>query len=283
MLIMDTLAQIAHKYTVLLVDITGVLSDGKQYNQHAIQTLLKYKILGKKIVLFCNYPRDAKALVYETNLNEECYNYIWTSGEYMKHTLCRQSKPLKFFFINNHAHVWCDVSAQDSCMQVNTAEECDFIVIEDFPVSGMNTNHHLIEEYALSLKNYDKPIICLSREKQDVYGTHMVYQIGELGELCENMGMKVTYLGKGEKAFYKSCLSHCAIDIERDKILFIGDNLITDITATQEFVKKYEEINGVKLHLDTALMSGGLYNTVEKTLHEIELSGVKPTYVISSL
>lgn len=283
MLIMETLSQIAHKYTTFLVDITGVLSDGKQYNPQAIQALISYKILGKKIVLLNNYPRDSHSLIQETHINEECYTHIWTSGEYMKHTLCKQSKPLKFFFINSHTHLWCNSSSKDSCTQVDNVSECDFIVIEDFPVAGMYTNHQLIEEYASSLKYYEKPIICLSREKQDIYGSHITYQIGELGELCEKIGIKVTYIGKGDKSFYKSCFTHCSIDPTSDSILLIGDNLLTDIATAQNFVQMYESINNTTLNLHTALITSGIYHNSDKALHEINLHNIKPTYLSHSL
>lgn len=265
MLTVDSIIQHIDQYDTLLIDIFGTIHNGKTFYPKALQALLKCKTLGKKIILMSNSSLPSISLLNDINLNIETYPRVYTSGDYLQYALNKQTHNLKIFFIQNQPQSW--LNDIPHCTQVNNPDECDFMVLVDFPNEGMRTSASMIKDYAKSIIQYKKPIICLNSEKMEKHTDHNVHSIGALAFACSSFRGKINYIGKPERNFYQACFAKHNIDPNVNKILAIGDNMFTDIAGAAQF------------NIDTALITHGIYNNTRQYLQDVMRLELEPKYI----
>ena len=89
------ISQIIEDYDLLILDIWGVIHDGKSLYPDVKETLRYIKSKNKKICLLSNAPRRAnkvKQFLEEMLITQDCYDFLLTSGEAVYQHLDRNAE-----------------------------------------------------------------------------------------------------------------------------------------------------------------------------------------------
>jgi len=207
------LNKIYSKFDIFFVDLWGVVHNGIECYSNSLKALKNIE-KRKKIILISNAPRPSHSVqkfLNKINFNKKFYNLLITSGDLINLGLKKTS-------LNNANFVVC---------------------------TGVNNNKDSLSKYVPILKKIKKrnlKMICANPDLIVHRGDRTEYCAGSIAKLYEKMGGKVKYFGKPYKYFYEYI---CSVlkkkyrkNINKNKILVIGDNLNTDIFGANNFKVK---------------------------------------------
>ncbi|MDR0630907.1 MAG: TIGR01459 family HAD-type hydrolase [Holosporales bacterium] len=257
-MIYKTLIPLINEYDSFLIDVYGVLYDGRDFYKGVPELLEKIIKAGKRVVILsnttlvssvCQTKYEAKGVIKGIH-----YNEFLSSGEVFKRTM--QDSLVGFqtyiqIFNKNY-----EIFESSGLTEIDTIQNADFVYVGDlnnetvYYVDNLKTKsgnpisienilktsindvdefNNLIEVFEKCLK-YKKPFVIVN---PDIFATESINGSrktilcqGAIGEFYENLGGKVIYFGKPHKAIYdyaKQHLDGC------HKTAMIGDTTWTDI------------------------------------------------------
>ena len=216
----DGLREIQEKYDVFFIDLWGVIHNGVKLYPEAIEVLMNLYKLKKRFVLMSNAPRpskNVKKFLLNLKMDKIFVKNVFTSGEAALKSL-QENIYGKYFF---HLGPKRDNSLFEGFEQNKKGlEEADFILC-----SGFLDNHEdSLDYYKDLLKKYiGLKMICTNPDLIVHRGSIKEYCAGTLAAIFQELGGKVIYFGKPYPEIYKFCIK------KDEKILVIGDNILTDI------------------------------------------------------
>jgi len=233
------LNKIYSKFDIFFVDLWGVVHNGIECYSDALKALKNIK-KSKKIILISNAPRPSDSVqkfLNKINFSKKFYNKLITSGDltrfYLK-SFCKN----KYFY-----HLGPD---KDKNLFINLGLKKTPLNNADFVVcTGVNNNKDNLNKYFPILKKIKKrnlKMICANPDLIVHRGDRIEYCAGSIAKLYEKMGGTVKYFGKPYKNFYEYIYEiikkKYQKNINKNKILVIGDNLNTDILGANNFKVK---------------------------------------------
>ena len=233
------LNKIYSKFDIFFVDLWGVVHNGIECYSEALKVLKNIK-KNKKIILISNAPRPSNSVqkfLNKIKFKRKLYNLLITSGDSTRHYLKALSKNKSFYHLGpkRDKSLFMDLGLKKS--SINNA---DFVVC-----TGVNNNKDNLSKYIPTLKKIKKKnlkMICANPDLIVHRGNRTEYCAGSIAKLYEKMGGKVKYFGKPYKYFYKYIYDlikkKYRKNINKKKILVIGDNLNTDILGSNNFKVK---------------------------------------------
>lgn len=233
------LNKIYSKFDIFFVDLWGVVHNGIECYSEALKVLKNIK-KNKKIILISNAPRPSNSVqkfLNKIKFKRKLYNLLITSGDSTRHYLKALSKNKSFYHLGpkRDKSLFMDLGLKKS--SINNA---DFVVC-----TGVNNNKDNLSKYIPTLKKIKKKnlkMICANPDLIVHRGNRTEYCAGSIAKLYEKMGGKVKYFGKPYKYFYKYIYDlikkKYRKNINKKKILVIGDNLKTDILGSNNFKVK---------------------------------------------
>ena len=233
------LNKIYSKFDIFFVDLWGVVHNGIECYSEALKVLKNIK-KNKKIILISNAPRPSNSVqkfLNKIKFKRKLYNLLITSGDSTRHYLKALSKNKSFYHLGpkRDKSLFMDLGLKKS--SINNA---DFVVC-----TGVNNNKDNLSKYIPTLKKIKKKnlkMICANQDLIFHRGNRTEYCAGSIAKLYEKMGGKVKYFGKPYKYFYKYIYDlikkKYRKNINKKKILVIGDNLNTDILGSNNFKVK---------------------------------------------
>jgi HAD superfamily hydrolase (TIGR01459 family) len=233
------LNKIYSKFDIFFVDLWGVVHNGIECYSEALKVLKNIK-KNKKIILISNAPRPSNSVqkfLNKIKFKRKLYNLLITSGDSTRHYLKVLSKNKSFYHLGpkRDKSLFMDLGLKKS--SINNA---DFVVC-----TGVNNNKDNLSKYIPTLKKIKKKnlkMICANPDLIVHRGNRTEYCAGSIAKLYEKMGGKVKYFGKPYKYFYKYIYDlikkKYRKNINKKKILVIGDNLNTDILGSNNFKVK---------------------------------------------
>ena len=233
------LNKIYSKFDIFFVDLWGVVHNGIECYSDALKALKNIK-KNKKIILISNAPRPSNSVqkfLNKIKFKRKLYNLLITSGDSTRHYLKALSKNKSFYHLGpkRDKSLFMDLGLKKS--SINNA---DFVVC-----TGVNNNKDNLSKYIPTLKKIKKKnlkMICANPDLIVHRGNRTEYCAGSIAKLYEKMGGKVKYFGKPYKYFYKYIYDlikkKYRKNINKRKILVIGDNLNTDILGSNNFKVK---------------------------------------------
>ena len=96
------LREIANSFDLFYIDIWGVLHNGIELNQDAVNVLFELDKLGKEYVLLTNAPRpnyDVIKFLEKLGLDNKESSKVYTSGQGSLNYLSNEKKDIKFFHL----------------------------------------------------------------------------------------------------------------------------------------------------------------------------------------
>lgn len=248
--LINSLSEISEKYTLFVLDMWGVLYNGTGLYENVLDCLKALKEKDKKIILLSNAPRTNPYVVenLETSgLTGDLYDAILTSGDLTNQFLKSAERKMHFngqkvYFIGAERHLVLFEGA--GLDVVDNPQEADFVLMTGPREIGEHLTDFKAELEACS--DYHLPMICANPDKYVMVEGQKQVCGGLLAQYYQNLGQKVQYFGKPYGMTYKAVQSFFP-DVEREKIIVIGDALETDIKG------------GVQANLDSILIAGGIH------------------------
>ncbi|PPR78047.1 MAG: hypothetical protein CFH01_01219 [Alphaproteobacteria bacterium MarineAlpha2_Bin1] len=235
-------------YSVIILDLWGVVHDGEKPYHGVVQSMQMLKSSGKKIILLSNSPRRSKAVVDQINkigIPDNLYDKIITSGELIFNFLNRSSKNFgskKYYKISPLGKDFLTDDLIDS--ETDNIKNADYILL----IGPKNDENDLVEDYygilrsgtELSLK-----LVCANPDLYVIKGDKFVLCAGAIANKYEEMGGKIISLGKPNKAAYLECRSMFR-NYDFNDFIAIGDSPLTDIKgANQSGIDSVFILNGM--------------------------------------
>lgn len=230
------LAEIAGDYDALFCDVWGVLHNGVRSWTAAWKALAAEREAGRAVVLITNAPRP-KGPVSEQlaslGVPDEAYDDIVTSGDVTR-ALIGENARMIF-----HVGPDRDMSLYDG-LDVELVEEreaatvvCTGLFDDDTETPADYT------EMLQRLRARNLPFICANPDIVVERGDRLVYCAGALAKDYGLMGGRTLIAGKPHAPIYREAIVRAAAvlgrDVERDRILAIGDGLTTDVKGAMDY------------------------------------------------
>ena len=214
------LSEIDHKYDVFLIDLWGVVHNGKQLYPGAIEVLENLNKLNKRFVLLSNAPRPSKNVekfLLNLKMNKIFAKTVFTSGEAALKSLQKNIYGKKFYHLGPKR----DRDLFKGFEKNKTSlDKSDFILCTGLFEDKENS----LDFYKDILqKHIHLKMVCTNPDLVVHRGSSKEYCAGTLAAIFEKLGGKVVYFGKPYPAIYNFCIK------KNETVLAIGDNIRTDI------------------------------------------------------
>ncbi len=248
--IITRLSAVTDRYDGLIVDLWGVLHDGRTPYAGAVEALRALRARGKKIALLSNSSvvvPDAQAHLRQIGFAPELYDHLLTSGSLVDQAL-RDDPAL---WLPGKAGRIYMVGVPNLFTQFRNPN----LALVDRPEqAGLVLNGWYSDEQAAVAAWQDAmrhwialglPMVCINPDREVIHHGMLELCPGVFAAAYEELGGKVHSYGKPHAPAFRAALA--ALALPKEKVAMIGDNLLTDIKGGADF------------GLDTILITGGVH------------------------
>jgi HAD superfamily hydrolase (TIGR01459 family) len=229
------LGQVADEYDALLVDIWGVIHNGRVPFVDAVAALERFREERGPIVLISNSPRPSIAIPEqfdEVGVPHTFYDAIVTSGDATIDELARRA-PGPAFKLGPDRD---DRLYKDLDLNFTELEQAKFIACTGL----FDDENETPDDYTDLLgqaRELGLPLVCANPDIRAKRGDKLIYCGGALAQSYEDMGGEVIYAGKPHEPIYRLSRAWfkeiAGYDIDKSRVLAIGDNIHTDLLGAQ--------------------------------------------------
>lgn len=271
--VLSGLAEIAPRYDGYILDLWGVIHDGRTVYPGVIDALEHLGALGKPVVMLSNAPRRAWSLVHQMDaigIPRGLYGGVMSSGEAVHRELARRSDPW-FADLGRrcyHLGAESDLNLFEGLdlELVSAVAEAEFVVN-----SGPDHFAASVEEYQPVLERMATrhlPMICANPDIIVIHQGRAQICAGALAQFYETLGGQVRSRGKPDPAIYADCLELLGIT-DRRRVLAVGDGLATDVTGA------------FRAGIDCLFCTGGIHGAEIGTAYGVRPDAVRVAAVIA--
>ena len=248
----EGLSSIADNYQLFYIDLWGVIHNGINLHDEAVNVLKQITKMNKNYVLLTNAPRpnsSVKNFLENMGLEREIREHVFTSGEAALNYLKKNFLDKKFFHVGPPRDF--DLFKDFEKNKSNDINKSDYILC-----TGLfdENNKDLIFYKNLFDKHLKKKMICTNPDLIVDRGNKRELCAGSVAMVFEKMGGEVVYFGKPYPEVYNQSFNN-----KGKKILSVGDNFNTDIKGAN------------LLNYDSLIISNGIHKS------EIEKHGIEKT------
>lgn len=270
------LETIVKNYDALLIDLWGVIHDGYAPYENAINFINKMVSDKKPITFLSNSPRPglvSKKILMDWGINLENIT-IYTSGDAVREQLVTWDDEVfsklgkKFYHLSEIRNT--DLLSNLNVDRTDDITEANFLLLTAYIDDDENieTFDYLFQE-AISL---NIPAICANPDLTIQHGPQMRYCAGTFAERYKKLGGTVYYYGKPYQKVYDTVINkYLAMNIQKSKILMIGDTLETDIKGAEN------------ANIDSALVLTGngkaIHEKIKSGESDIFANNATPTWI----
>ena len=241
---------VACNYRGFLVDLWGVLHDGRRPYPEALEVLDRVRRSGASVCLLSNSPRrisNVAELLAGMDIGPERYDHLVTSGEMTLEALSNPADVWHRSLGNRYLHLGPDhgFGLLDSLDRelVVAPQAADFVLVTGTEKGQVLADYagQLAECAALGL-----PMVCANPDLVVTVAGNTAVCAGTLARHYEALGGSVRYHGKPDQAVYSRCLSE--LGLGPAALLAIGDSLRTDIAGARA------------VGMDALFIAGGIHS-----------------------
>jgi len=271
------LSQLADQYDALLCDVWGVIHNGRESFPAACAALARWRAEVGPVVLISNAPRPSLAIhsqLDQLKVPRESWTAFVTSGDATRALLAERAP----------GPCWSIGPARDAPLYDGLglgfadAEDAAFVCVTGPYDDTVETPEDYRGRFEVAVDR-GLEMICANPDRVVQRGDQLIYCGGALADLYEDMGGRVLMAGKPYAPIYDLAL-HEAGDTPKNRVLCIGDGVITDVKGADDqgldclFIAK-------GIHGDAAMRDGRLDPAlVEQLLAEEDVSA---KYAMSDL
>jgi HAD superfamily hydrolase (TIGR01459 family) len=228
------IADLIDAFDIFFLDQFGVLHDGAAPYPGALQFLREIKAARKKIVILSNSGKRAaenEKRMVQLGFKQEMWDLFLSSGEAAWRMFAegKDFKPgMKCFLLSRDN----DRSAVDGLdlEVVEDAARADVILIAASEGDRVGLDHY--RQMLTPAAKSGIPCICTNPDKLMLTRAGPKFGAGRIAELYEEMGGKVTWIGKPFPAIYEAALKSIG-GPSRERVLCIGDSPEHDIAGAR--------------------------------------------------
>jgi HAD superfamily hydrolase (TIGR01459 family) len=223
------ITEISADYDGYVIDLWGVMHDGTTAYPHAKEAIAQLAAQGKRVVFLSNAPRRAemaRVTLDAFDIPRAHYQEVISSGEVAyDHLKSGSVYGKRYYYLGPSKDE--EVLDGTECVRVETPEEADFILNAGFEYDFQPVEE--IETLLQKLLACELPLICINPDLEVVKidGTRM-WCAGWVAQRYDALGGKVVYYGKPHVDVYAAAFARLD-GVAKERILAIGDNLLTDI------------------------------------------------------
>lgn len=246
--IIDQLSEISDGYDAIFCDLWGCYHNGVEVYAAAVAACEAFKAKGGAVILLTNAPRPApsvKRMLDRMGAPEGSYDQIVSSGAACQAALTGGRFGDRFHYVgpDRDLHMLGDIGLAHVPLEDATA-----ILLTGLRDDSIEGPEHYAGEIA-DWAARGLPVLCANPDIVVDRGHDRLWCAGAIARDYEAAGGEVIYFGKPHLPVYDRChevLRELGRDIPKDRVLAIGDGIVTDVPG------------GIAAGLDTLFVTGGL-------------------------
>ena len=228
--ILETIAPLASRYNVWLLDIWGVLHNGVRPFPHAVDACRRFRQQGGAIILVSNSPRPRAGVIEQLTqigVPAECYDDVVTSGDVTR-TLVSAYAGEKVFHLGPER----DKRFFDGLpITLGTPDDSSAVVCTGLVDDDTETPDDYIDILKI-FQPRNLNFICANPDIIVERGNKLIYCAGALAKVYTELGGSVQYAGKPHAPIYELALSFSHRYVAAPhRYVAIGDGIHTDIAG----------------------------------------------------
>jgi HAD superfamily hydrolase (TIGR01459 family) len=275
--IITPMKEIVKNYDALIFDIWGVIYEGFEPFEGAIDFLNQMILDNKQIVFLSNTPRPSDLIKKRFSswklMNSENVNF-YTSGEQIRQQFIDWDDHIfknlgkNFYYLGEDRNK--DLLEGLEVKGIQNIEDADFLLLSLYMDEGEDLSYY--DELFKQAIDLNIPAICANPDVEINYNNKIRYCSGAFAARYSNFGGNVYYYGKPEVDIFNIVFNKYLSKYENKKILMVGDTIETDIKGA------------TKVGIDSALVLTGNGNKIAKRINNneqdiFENSQPKPTWI----
>ena len=284
----QTLASIENYFDTFILDLWGVIHNGKKAYKDAINCIEELYKLNKNIILISNSSRNNILTIKkleEFGFSSELFTKVLTSGqtvwEELKYPTLEWSKKLGsscYHLTKSLKKTEYNFTKGLNKILVDKLSSADFIIASsaDPLIPALDYIPFLKEAYENKL-----PFICVNPDYESIEknkNNEKIICMGTIGKLYESFGGKVHILGKPSKHIYEKA-TKSIINFEKSRTIAIGDSVSHDIVGAYNFgIKSILITSGI--HKDVFQSKNLNFN---EAIDELSEFNIKADYMCDKL
>jgi HAD superfamily hydrolase (TIGR01459 family) len=229
--ILESIAPLAPRYDVWLLDIWGVLHNGVRPFPGAVDACRRFRQKGGVIILVSNSPRPRQGVIEQLTqigVPEECYDGVVTSGDVTRTLVSAHAGETVFHLGPERDKRFFDgIPVAFGDLDDSTAVVCTGLVDDD-----TETPDNYIDIIA-NAREMNLEFICANPDIIVERGDKLIYCAGALAKNYAELGGSIIYAGKPHAPIYDLALalSQSFGGFPRHRVVAIGDGIRTDIAG----------------------------------------------------
>lgn len=280
------LREIAAEYDGFILDLWGVLHDGRAPFPGVLDCLERLRAEGKRTTILSNAPRRAalvEARVAEIGIPRSLYDHLMSSGEETWQHLSRRVDPFYAALGSTCYHIGPqrddNMLAGIGLRRVTEVAEADFVL--NTGPSEFDATVAQYEPMLQAARARDLPMVCANPDLVVIHSGRRAICAGALAQRYEEIGGAVRWHGKPFPSIYETCFGLLGI-ADRGRILAIGDSLRTDIAGANAVgIASVLVLGGI--HGEELGVAQGVLPDPAKLEAAVAASGQRPSYAIAHL
>jgi HAD superfamily hydrolase (TIGR01459 family) len=226
------LSALASDYDALLVDVWGVVHNGVTAFAPATDALTRFRReTGGRVVLITNAPRPAPPIVEQLGtlgVPDDAFDAVVTSGDVTRGQIAGLGAAALY-----HIGPERDLSLYEGLgVRLVAPEDAEAICCTGL-FDDYNETPEDYRDRLAALAGRGLPLVCANPDIVVQRGGDRIYCAGSLAALYSELGGEVRQAGKPHAPIYEAAFArlgeHLGRTPDRDRVLAIGDGLMTDI------------------------------------------------------
>jgi len=225
--------EIASRYDGIVLDLWGVVHDGRDPYPGAVECLKKLRETGTRVILLSNAPRRSITVIEQMEamrIDRALYDGALSSGELAYRAVVGRADPFHAALGGRCLHVGPErdrgLLADMKVARVDDVADATFILN-----TGPWEDDETVADYEPLLTKAAArklPMVCANPDLEVIRAGKRIICAGALARHYEHLGAPVAYHGKPYPEAYREAMALMGIaDLRR--VVAIGDSLLTDI------------------------------------------------------
>ncbi len=239
--IFEHIEPLAERYDAFILDLWGVVHDGRKPYPGAVECLARLRQAGKPVAFLTNAPRRGwfiNRFLEEMGVGRDLYAGTMSSGEAT--WLLLQGKFLKegglpwsgrrAFFLGTERDL--SVIEDGAAELVDDPRDADFLLNTGPDPRAVPTS---VDPYLPTLRacfEAGLPMLCVNPDRAVMVGGNRVLCAGAFSDVYQGWGGAVVEVGKPDPAVYAPTLALLGHP-DRARVLCVGDTPHTDLAGAQ--------------------------------------------------
>lgn len=277
------ISKVIETYDTVIVGFDGILYDGKSFKSEAVNALVNLKKNGFRVVLLSNTDMRVEKIIRLMTQNKVpvmVFDAMMTAGEILHYKLKSSENEFagigrRYYVIGSRENL--GIFANLDYEEVNDPSKADFLYMGSCEKEDDLIDHYLpVLEHAAGM---NIPLVCAGNDTSSYKNGEISLAPGAVAEQYAVLGGRIVTIGKPDIKLFDYVLDDIP-NLDKDKILMIGDNLATDIKGANLYGISAALISkGVHINF----LGEGYIPDVAKTRELSTNFDAYPDYIISNL